>query len=78
LGAEITNPGADSVIGHAVALADGRSRKPLDKEGVQHGEAPVQGLSGFEEEAAAEGIVHVGLRIEGTFLVTSQVVGRDR
>jgi hypothetical protein len=46
------------VIGQAEALADGLGRAPLDEEGVQGGEAPMQGLGGFQEEAAARGIVH--------------------
>jgi hypothetical protein len=46
------------VIGQAEALGNGRGQEPLDEEGVQGGEAPVQGLGGFEEEAAAGGIVH--------------------
>jgi hypothetical protein len=75
LAAEVTHPGADRVIAHVEALTDGLSGKPLDKEGVQRGEAPVQGLDGFEEEAAAEGIVHEGLRGEGALLATDQAPG---
>jgi hypothetical protein len=70
LGPEVTNPGTDGVIGQAEALADGLRRIPFHKKGVQRGEATMQGLSGFEEEAAAGGIVHDGLRSEGAFLVT--------
>jgi hypothetical protein len=58
LGAEVAHPRADRVVGQAEALADGLGRQALDEEGVQGGEAPVQGLGGFEEEAAAGGIVH--------------------
>jgi hypothetical protein len=46
------------VIGQPEALADGPGGKPFDKKGVQGGEAAVHGLRGFEEEAAAGGIVH--------------------
>ena len=55
---KVTYPRADGVIGQAEALADGLGRESLDEEGVQGGEAPMQGLGGFEEEAAARGIVH--------------------
>jgi hypothetical protein len=48
------------MVGEAEAHADGMGRKPLDEKGVQGGEAAVQGLGGFEEEAAAGGIVHRG------------------
>jgi hypothetical protein len=48
------------MVGQAEARADGLGRKPLDKKGVQGGEAAVQGLGGFAEEAAAGGIVHAG------------------
>jgi hypothetical protein len=48
------------VIGQAEALANGLGRQPLNEEGTQGGEAPVQGLGGLEEEAAAGGIVHDG------------------
>ena len=58
LGPEVAHPGADGVIGQAEALANGPGREPLDEEGVQGGEAPMQGLGGLEEEAAAGGIVH--------------------
>jgi hypothetical protein len=46
------------VIGQAEARADGLGRKPLDEESVQGRETPMQGLRGFEEEAATSGIVH--------------------
>jgi hypothetical protein len=46
------------VVGQAETLADGLGGKPLDKESVQSGKAPVQGLDGFQEEAAARGIIH--------------------
>jgi hypothetical protein len=62
------------VRGQAEALGDGLSGKPLDQEGVQRGEAPVQGLGGFEEAAAAGGIVHDGRRGEGEFLVAGPAV----
>jgi hypothetical protein len=63
------------VVGHADALADGPGGKALDKEGVQRGEATVQGLGRFEEEAAAAAIVHDGLRGEGDFCVPGKAVG---
>jgi hypothetical protein len=63
------------VIGQAEALADGLGGKALDKKGVEGGEATVQGLGGFEEEAAAGGIVHDGLRGEGEFSVAGPAVG---
>jgi hypothetical protein len=73
--AEVAHPGANRVITHAEALADGLGGKPLDKKGVQGGEAPVQGLDRFEEEAAAGGIVHDGLRGEGELLAVGKTVG---
>jgi len=62
------------VIADAEALTDGLGGKPLDEEGLQRGEAPVQGLGGFEEEAAAGGIVHDGLRGEGELWAASKAV----
>ena len=62
------------MIGHAEAGGDGLEGEPLDKEGVQGGEAAVQGLAGFKEEAAAGGIVHDGLRGEGALLVAGPAV----
>jgi hypothetical protein len=41
-------------------FANGLGRPALHEKGVQGGEAPVQGLVGFEEETAARGIVHSG------------------
>ena len=58
LGPEVPDPGADRVVAQAETLADGLGGKALDKEGMQSGEAPVQGLDGFQEEAAARGILH--------------------
>jgi hypothetical protein len=46
------------VVAQTETLADGLGGKALDKEGMQSGEAPVQGLDGFQEEAAARGIIH--------------------
>jgi hypothetical protein len=63
------------VVGQAEALADGLGGKSLDKEGVQGGEAAVQGLGRFEEEATAGGIVHDGLRGEGEFWVAGAAAG---
>jgi hypothetical protein len=63
------------VIAHGEALADGLGGQPLDEEGVQHGEAAVQGLDGFEEEAAAGGIVPDGLHGEGELLAAGKTAG---
>jgi hypothetical protein len=63
------------VIAHGEALADGLGGQPLDEEGVQRGEAAVQGFCGFEEEATAGGIVHDGLRGEGELLSAGKAAG---
>lgn len=63
------------MVAQAEALADGPGGQPLDEEGVQRGEAPVQGLGRFEEEAAAGGIVHDELRGEGEFSAAGVAAG---
>jgi hypothetical protein len=65
------------VISDTETLPDGLGGKPLDKKGVQSGEAAVQGLRGLKEEAAAEEIVHDGLRGEGEFWVASRAGGKE-
>ena len=75
LGPEVAHPRTDRVVGQTEALGDGLGRQPLNKEGVQRGEATVEGLGGFEEEAAARGIVHEGLRTEGEFGGAGTVIG---
>ena len=74
LAAEVANPGAHRVVGDTVTLGGGVGGEALDKKGVQGGEAAVQGLAGFEEEAARQGIVHDGLRSEGGFLAVGRAV----
>jgi hypothetical protein len=63
------------VVAQTEARADGLGGQPLHEEGVQRGEAAVQGLRRFEEEAAAGCIVHDGLRSEGEFQAAGQAAG---
>ena len=59
----------------SLITADRLRGQALDKKSVQGSETPVQGLRGLEEEAAAGGIVHDGLRGEGEFWVAGKAVG---
>jgi hypothetical protein len=46
------------VVGGAEPLGDRGEGQAVDEEGVQGGVAAMQGLIGFQEEAATTGVVH--------------------